>query len=130
MDDSYGGRPLKAALDDSHCMRPSNDTNQDTVVNLTTLGVVDIDTSIMPDVFGLRAFDSRDPVARVLPGDFANTNRVLVPDATATPIGFHDVMLENLANSPGLPCQTYIAQRHYLPPETVAVFFVFADMHK
>ena len=124
MDDSYGGWPLKAALSDSHCMQPSNDTYQDMVVDLTTLGVVDLNTSIMPDVFGLRAFDSREPVARILPGDFANTICMLVPDATAAPIGFHDVMLENLANSPDYRGQTNIAQRHYLPPEAVAVFFV------
>ena len=58
MDNAYGGGPLNAALDDYHCMRPLNDTNQDTIVDLTTLGVVDLDTSIMPNVFGLRAFDS------------------------------------------------------------------------
>ena len=100
MDNSYGGGPLKAALDDYHCMKPLNDTNQDTIVDLTTLGVVDLDNSTMPDVFGLQAFNSREPVAWVLPGDFRNTNRVLVSDATAAPIGFHDVMLENLSNSP------------------------------
>ena len=45
--------------------------------------MVDLDTStIMPDVFGLRAFDSLEPVVRMLPGDFANTICVLVLDAT------------------------------------------------
>ena len=48
--------------------------------------MVDLDTSIMLDVFGLRAFDSREPVGRMLPGDFANTIHVLVPDATTVPI--------------------------------------------
>ena len=39
--------------------------DQDTLVDLSTLGVVDLDTSIMPDVFGLRGFDSWEPVVRV-----------------------------------------------------------------
>ena len=46
-------------------------------------------------MFGLRAFDQREPVVRVLPGDFSNTVRVLVPDAR-----FHDVLIENLSNAP------------------------------
>ena len=79
MDNSYGGWPMKGAFDDTYCMRSSNDTYRDSVVDLTTLGVVDLDTSIVPDVFGLQAFDSWEPVVRVLPGDFPNT---------ATPIGF------------------------------------------
>ena len=36
----------------------------------------------------------------MLPGNFSNTVRVLVPDATATPVGFHDIMIENLSNTP------------------------------
>ena len=91
---------MKAVFDDAFCMRPYNDINQDTRVDLTTLGVVDLDTYIMLNVFGLRAFDSREPVVRVLPGEFGNTVRMLVPDSTAMPIGFHDVMLENLSNTP------------------------------
>ena len=62
MDCAYGGWPMKAAFDDTFYMRPSNNINQDTLVDLTTLGVVELDTPIMPDVFGLRAFDSREPV--------------------------------------------------------------------
>ena len=40
-------------------MRPSNYVNRDSNVNLTTLGVVTLDTTIVPDVFGLHAFDNR-----------------------------------------------------------------------
>ena len=54
-------------------MWPSHDINWDTIVDLTTLGVVDLDTLFMPDVFGLREFDSREPVVWLLPGDFRNT---------------------------------------------------------
>ena len=93
MDNSYGGWSLEAALDDSLCMRSSHDIDRDMIEDLTALGVVDLDTSIMPDMLGLRAFDSREPVVRLLPGDFRNTIRVLVPDATA------DIILEGLANT-------------------------------
>ena len=72
----------------------------------------------MPDVFGLRAFDSREPVVRLLPGEFQNTIRVLMPDATAEPRGFHDIILEDLANTPN-----FCARRRW--PSSV-----FANMHK
>ena len=81
-------------------MRHSNDLNQDKTVDLTSLGVVDLDISMMPDVFGLRVFVSREPVVRVLPGDFRNLVCVLVPDATAAPIGFHNIIIEDLSGTP------------------------------
>ena len=81
-------------------MQPSNDLNQDKLVDLLTLGVVDLDTSISPDVFGIRAFDSREPVVLMLPGDFRNLVCVLVRDATAGPMGFHYIILEHLAGTP------------------------------
>ena len=104
-------------MGDGLCMRPSNDISQDKRVDLTTLGVVDLDTFSMPDVFGLRAFDSWEPVVQVLPGEFGNTVRVLVPDATVMPVGFHDVMLENT----GSACLIDIASGYYLPQKAVAV---------
>ena len=63
---------MQIVFDDTHCMRPSYDTNVDSPVDLDTLRVVDLDTSIMP-VFGLRAFDQQLPVVCMLPGDFSNT---------------------------------------------------------
>ena len=129
MDCSYGGCPLKAAFDDTFCMRPSHDINQDTVVDLSTLGVVDMDASLMLDVFGLLAFDSQEPVVWVLPGEFGNSIRVLVPDATAMTTGFHDVLLENLANTPDhrarsiSPADITSLKRWW--PSTL-----FMDMHK
>ena len=129
MDGLYGGWPMKAAFDNTSCMRPSNDINRDTVVDLTTLGVVDLDTSLMPDMFSLRAFDSREPVVRVLPGEFLNTIRVLVPGATAMPIGFYDVMLENLANTPDHRARS-------ISPADITTLKIrwpsslFVDMHK
>ena len=82
---------------DINCMQSSNDMQVDATVVLVTLGVVDLDTSIVPEVSGLRDFDRREPVVRVLLGDFSNTVRVLVSDSTATPVVFHDVMIENLS---------------------------------
>ena len=54
LDDSYGGWPEKGVLDDTFCMRPSNDAFLGEKVRLQMLGVVDLDTSTMPDVLGLR----------------------------------------------------------------------------
>ena len=36
----------------------------------------------------------------MLPGCFVNTVRVLVPDDCADPVGFHDVLVENLSDTP------------------------------
>ena len=90
--------PLKAYEDDYRRMRSSNDLKVDKIVDLSFLGVVDLDTSIVPDVFGIRAFDAQEPVACVLPGDFRNWVCVLVPDAAATPMDFHDIVLEELSS--------------------------------
>ena len=46
------------------------------------------------------AFDSREPVTSMLPGQFGNLVRVLVPDAAATPMDFHDIILEDLVGTP------------------------------
>ena len=96
MDISYYEGPLKTYVDDYRCMRSSNDFKLDKLVDLSSLGVVDLSTSIVPDVFGLRAFDSQEPV---LPGDFSNSVCVLVPDAAATPMNFHDILLDDLSST-------------------------------
>ena len=97
MDNSYIEGPLKTFEDDYRRMMSSNDLIVDKIVDLSSLSVVDLDTTIVPDVFCLQAFDAKEPVARVLPGDFGNSVRVLVPDATATPVDFHDIILEDLS---------------------------------
>ena len=66
-------------------------------MGLSSLGVVDLDTSIIPDVFGLWAFDPREPISLMLPGQFKNTLWVLVTDAAASPVNFHDIVLEDYA---------------------------------
>ena len=45
-------------------MRSSNDNDRAEPVGISSLGVVD--TSIVSDVFGLRAFDSRETIYRML----------------------------------------------------------------
>ena len=63
--------------------------------DLDSPGVVTPDTSVVPDVLGLKAFyDEAEPV-RVLPGNVENIVRVLVPDARAEPRGVHDILLED-----------------------------------
>ena len=131
---SYGDGPLRVAADTYCCMLPSNDLNQDKIVDLTTLGVVDLDTSMMPDVFGLRAFDSQEPVVRVMPRDFRNLVRVLVPDAIAAPMGFHDIIIEDLSGTPDYHARRIVHDdvsslwRRWLSTVFVAMLKSQADM--
>ena len=85
------------AVDDRYCMHTLWDPSVNTCDDITWPGVVVLETTIVPDVVGLHAFDDRAPVFRVLPGDFGNTVRVLVPDARAEPREFHDILIENLS---------------------------------
>ena len=87
-------------VDDHYSMRPSNDSDRSGPIGLSSLGVVDLDTSIVPDVFGLRAFDSGEPISLMLPGQFPNELRVLMPDAGAAPVAFHDIIITDLGATP------------------------------
>ena len=60
-------------------MRESNDPNGSEVTNLCSLGVVDLDLSLCPDVFGLKAFDEKMPITRMLPGSSPCELRLLPP---------------------------------------------------
>ena len=66
---------------------------------LTSPGVVVLDTTVVPDVVGLHAFDDKAVLVRVLPGDCPNIVRVLVPDDRAVLRGFHDLLLEDLLST-------------------------------
>ena len=57
---------------------------------------VALDLTVCPDVFGLRAFDEKLPVTRMLPGASPCDLRLLIPDARIGQDGFHDVVIENL----------------------------------
>ena len=102
MGDVYSEGPLKKYVDDYYCMQSSNDNDFADPMGLSSLGAVDLDTSIVPNIFGLQAFDCREPISRMLPGQFSNELRVLVPDAAATLVNFHDIVLEDLHATPAL----------------------------
>ena len=80
-------------------MRESNDPNGSEVTNLCSLGVVDLDLSLCPDVFGLKAFDKNFPITRMLPGSSPCKLRLLLPDTNIGKNGFHDVLVDNLIGS-------------------------------
>ena len=69
-------------------------------MNTYSLGVMDLDLSISPDVFGLRAFDNEKPVTRMLPGSSPCELRLMIPDDKLGKDGFHDVIIENLSGTP------------------------------
>ena len=77
MDVSPCDSPVRKYVDDYYSMRLSNDADP---VSLSSLDVVDLDTTIVPDVFGLRAFDSESLITQMLPGQFRNELCVLIPD--------------------------------------------------
>ena len=81
-------------------MRRSHDENGSIQMNMYSLGVTDLDLSISPDVFGLRAFDNTKPVTRILPSSSPCELRLMVPDDKLGKDGFHDVMIENLSGTP------------------------------
>ena len=56
MDVSHSNGPLDTYVDDYRRLRSSNEYSLDKPVNLSSLGVEDLDPAILPDVFGLRGF--------------------------------------------------------------------------
>ena len=67
-------------LGKANSMRQSHDENGSIQMNIYSLGVMDLDLSISPDVFGFRAFDAEKPLTRMQPGSSPCGND-----------GFHDV---------------------------------------
>ena len=45
-----------------------HDANGPIPMHMSSLGVMDLDLSLSPDAFGLRAFDHGKPITRMLPG--------------------------------------------------------------
>ena len=68
---------IPMAYDDRHCMLPSNYVSRDSKVDLTSSGDVTLDTTVVPDVFGLHAFNNRAPVVRCACGEFINNTGLL-----------------------------------------------------
>ena len=60
--------PIWAHRAQAHRMPSSHDAKGSIQMDMCSLGVVDLDLSISPDAFGLRAFDHEKPLTRMLPG--------------------------------------------------------------
>ena len=88
--------PIRAYRQDLCQMRKSNDQNGSETTNLGSLGVMDLDLAVCPDAFGLRAFDEKRPVTRMLPGSSPCDLRLLIPDSGINQDGFYDVVIGNL----------------------------------
>ena len=69
-------------------MWESNDPNGSEVTNLCSLSVVDLDLSLCPDMFGLKAFDEKMPITRMLSGSSPCELRLLLPDTNIGKDGF------------------------------------------
>ena len=81
-------------------MKRSHDEKGLLQMNMYSLCMMDLDLSISPDVFGLRAFDDKKPVTRMLPGSSLCELRLMLPDEILGNDGFHDVIIENLSGTP------------------------------
>ena len=88
--------PIRAYRQNLCQMRKSNDPGESEPTYLGSLGVLDLDLTVCPDAFGLRAFDEKMPITRMLPGSSPCDLRLLIPDTGIGQDGFHDVIIENL----------------------------------
>ena len=107
--------PIRTYRPNLRKMRESNDPSGSKVTNLCLLGVVDLDLSLCPDVFGLKAFDEKMAITRMLPGSSPCKLRLLLPDNNIGKDGFHDVVVENLIGS-----STW-RSRHVSPSDVIAL---------
>ena len=107
--------PIRTYRQNLSKMRESNDPNGSETTKLCSLGVVDLDLTVCPDVFGLRAFDERMPVTRMLPGSSPCELRLFIPDTKIGQDGFHDVVVENRIGS-----STW-RSRHVSPSDVIAL---------
>ena len=107
--------PIRTYRQNLSKMRESNDPSDSEVTNMCSLGVVDLDLSLCPDVFGLKAFDEKMPITRMLPGSSPCELRLLLPDNNIRKDGFHDVVVENLMGS-----STW-RSRHVSPSDVIAL---------
>ena len=81
-------------------MLRSHDAKGSLQMDMRSLGVMDLDLSISSDAFGLRAFDHKNSLTRMLPGSTPCELRLMLPDSTMGSDGFHDVIIDNLAATP------------------------------
>ena len=100
MDTSDHSSPIWAYRANAHKMRASHDEDSSNPKDMCSLSVVDLDLSLSPDAFGLRAFDSKKQLTRMLPRSSPCELRLMLPDSKLGTNGFHDVMVDNLSTSP------------------------------
>ena len=62
------GSAIAAPQEQANRMWQSHDEDGSLQLDMYSLGVMDLDLSISPDVFGLRAFDADKPISWMLPG--------------------------------------------------------------
>ena len=117
MDTPGFASPIRTYRQNLCKMRESNDQDGSDVINLCSLGVVDLDLSVSPDVFGLGAFEENLPVTRMLLGSSPSELRLLLPGSMIGKEGFHDVVVENLTASP--TWRSRHVSQSYLRPEWV-----------
>ena len=96
--------PIWAHRAQAHRMPSSHDAKGSIQMDMCSLGVVDLDLSISPDAFGLRAFDHKKPLTRMLPGSSPCELRLMLPDSALGSDGFHDILVDNLAASTTWMC--------------------------
>ena len=96
MDTPGFASPIRAFRESLCHMRKSNDVSDTDKTLLDSLGVLDLDLSLGPDAFGLKAFDAEMGNTRMLPGSGPCDLRLLLPDVGLGEMGFHDVEIENL----------------------------------
>ena len=70
-------------------------------VTLDSPGVVELGTSFVSDVLGLRVHYQNAGPTWLLPGRAQNSGCVLIPDARVVPWGFHDVTLVDMLGETG-----------------------------
>ena len=76
--------PIRAYKENLCQMRKSNDPIEAEPTYLDSLGVLDLDISLCPDAFGLRAFDEKMPITRMLPGSGPILSYIRIPTGILT----------------------------------------------
>ena len=67
------GSAIAAYQEQANRMRRSHDEDGSLQMNMYSLGVMDLDLSISPDVFGLRAFDTENVFIYIIRGHLPQT---------------------------------------------------------
>ena len=115
MDTPGFASPIRVYSENLKQMRKSNDPSDTEATYLDSLGVMDLYISLCSDAFGLRAFDEKMPITRMLPGSGPCDLRLLIPDAGLGKEGFHDVVIENLLGT------SVLRSKHVTPADVIGL---------